>query len=474
MRSWGQRWRKLAVAGALTLLLISLAAPLSAQTSSASWPETLERVINLVQAYYHKPVTAEQLWQGAINGALETLEDPYTTYMAPEEFESFTDDIEGHLVGVGINIERVGAYITVQSPISGSPAEAAGLQAGDRILEVDGRSIVEFTPDAAAKLIRGEAGTPVRLRIERPAEGRVFEVTIIRAEIEIPIVESEMLPGGVGYVRIHSFSSDLGRRFGNVIKEMQGQGLKGLVLDLRNNPGGYLNAATDMAGYFIPRGETAVLQVGRSGIQQPTVVLGQPLNLPTVVLVNEGSASASEILAGALQDYGVATIVGTRTYGKGTVQSLIDLAGGSVLKVTTAEYLTPKGRKVHGVGIQPDVEVPALPMSPERIQALELSQGYSLGQISLEIQAVQQRLNDLGYNAGSENGFFSRRLQQAIEAFQADQGLAVTGRIDGEFVQALNQAVAQHAAELRKQDVQREEALAVLRDLMAGQKAAEQ
>ncbi|MCG0239399.1 MAG: S41 family peptidase [Firmicutes bacterium] len=467
MSPWGMRWRKWTVAGVLALLVLGLTAPLAAGATGTSYPALLERIIRLVEAFYYKPVDPEDLWRGAIDGALEALGDPYTAYLSPEDLDSFTDDIEGHFVGVGIRIEQVGSYIVVQAPIKGSPAEAAGLQPGDRVLEVDGRSLVGEPTETAVRLIRGEPGTPVTLRIERPSEGRVFEVTLIRAEVQIPIVEAEYLGDGIGYIQVHTFSSDLAHRFGQAAAGLRDQGMRGLILDLRNNPGGYLDAAVDLAGFFVPPGEPVVLEVEGDGKPRPRKAAGRPLGLPTVVLVNAGTASASEVVAGALQDYGLATLVGTRTFGKGTVQTLIHLPDQGALKVTTAEYLTPKGRRVHEVGLEPDVKVEALPISPDRFQPIELEQAYAPGEVGLAIQAVQQRLNDLGYNAGPENGFFSQRLKAAIEAFQRDHGLRVSGLIDRDLVKTLNQAVAEHLAQLRQRDVQKEKAVEVLRGILA-------
>lgn len=465
-RRSGVRW-------GVVFLLVLLSLGFATNLWAAGLPApvaTLQEIIGLVESYYRRPVPAEDLWRGAIRGALEELGDPYTSFMEPDEFEAFQDDLEGRLVGIGVSVEAVGRYITVVSPIKGSPAEQAGLKAGDRILEADGKSLVGLSASEAAQQIRGEAGTRVTLKIERPSEGRVFEVTVTRAPVQVPAVESERIEGGIGLIRIHSFSEAMPERFDEAYRELAGGGLRGLVVDLRNNPGGRLDSALELAGRFIRRGEPVVLEVDRESRRQVLRSPGarEPVRVPVVVLVNEGSASASEVLAGALQDYGIATLVGTRTFGKGSIQRLFDVAGGGVLKLTVAEYRTPKGRVVDGQGLSPDVEVQPPEVDPERYRALTFARALGLRTVGLDVLAVQQRLNDLGFARIAEDGVYGPATEAAVRAFQRAAGLPVTGLVDETTLGALNDRAAQRAHDLAARDVQKEKAVEVLRQKIAG------
>lgn len=459
-----RKWRLSLLAA---VLVAALVVPVPSRAASGLL-QTLETIVNLVQAYYKDPVDRDRLLRGAIRGALEELGDPYTAYLDPKEYEEFVGSIEGEFTGIGIFVDQDGKYITVVAPIKGTPADQAGLQAGDRILEVDGTSLVGEPLEKAVRLIRGPAGTQVRLKVERPSDGRVFEVTLTRAVVQVPVLESELLPGQIGYIKLYSFSSDAPDRFGRAWAELKQQGARALVLDLRDNPGGYLDAAVRLAGYFVPPGQPVVQTLRRGGVKDQEVARGTPIGVPLVVLVNKGSASAAEILAGAIQDYGVGKLVGTTTFGKGTVQELLPLEAGGVLKVTIAEYRTPKGRAVHQQGLTPDVVVEAVPVSPERTREMKVDQALTWGNVGLEVLALQQRLNDLGYPAGPENGYFGGALVEAVRKFQMDNGLPATGVADKPTLTRLNEKVAQHVAALRRQDVQKDRALALARDMLAG------
>lgn len=465
--------RRSPVRWAAVILLVILGLGFATNLRAAGLPApaaTLQAIIGLVESYYRRPVAADDLWRGAIRGALEALGDPHTSYMGPDEFKAFQDDLEGRLVGIGVTIEVVGRYITVVSPIRGSPAEKAGLKAGDRILEADGESLVGVSASEAAGRIRGEAGTRVTLKIERPSEGRVFEVTVTRAPVQIPVVESEPVGGGIGLIRIHSFSEVMPERFDEAYRALAAAGLRGLIVDVRDNPGGLLDSAVELAGRFIGRGEPVVREVGQDGSQQVVRSPGapEPVRVPVVVLVNEGSASASEIFAGALQDYGIATLVGTRTFGKGSIQRLFDVPGGGVLKLTVAEYRTPKGRVVDGQGLVPDVEVKPLKPDPERTRPLTFTRVLGLRSVGLDVLAVQQRLNDLGFPRIAEDGVYGPGTEAAVRAFQKAAGLPVTGTVDEATLRALEGRVAQHAHDLAARDVQKEKAVEILRQKIAG------
>jgi len=317
----------------------------------------------------------DKVW-GAIQGLTNSLGDPYTIFLPPSESEMFEDDIEGNFEGVGMEIGIKDNSLIVVAPLKETPAEKAGMQPKDKILEIDGRSTKNMDTTNAVKLIRGKKGTAVILLIEREGEEAPFEVTIIRDTINIPTIETEVkengsstttagkenIRDGVFIIRLYSFTAVSPNLFREALREfVQNQDTNKLIIDLRGNPGGYLEAATDIASWFLPMGEIVVTE--DYGGKEPNKIhrsKGYDIfndNLKMAILVNGGSASASEILAGALSEYGKAILVGTKTFGKGSVQELIKITPETSLKVTVARWLTPDGNSFSHNGIEPDVEV---------------------------------------------------------------------------------------------------------------------
>lgn len=309
----------------------------------------------------------------AIRGMLASLEDPYTRFLDPKEFKEMQIETSGELMGVGIQIslDKETKEIVVVSPIEGTPASRAGVQPKDVIVSIDGQSTKGMTTEDAVKLIRGKEGTDVTLGLRR--KGQVISMPLTRARIEINSVDSQLnrTPGGekVGYIRLKQFNANAAKEMRAAIRKLEGEGVMGYVLDLRSNPGGLLEASIDIARQWLDEG-TIVSTKTRNGIQDVRRATGSALTQrPVVVLVNEGSASASEILSGALQDNDRAQLVGKKTFGKGLVQSVRGLADGSGLTVTIAKYLTPNGTDIHQNGIKPDV---AVEMSEEEIKSLSV------------------------------------------------------------------------------------------------------
>jgi carboxyl-terminal processing protease len=307
-------------------------------------------------------------------------------------------------------------------------------------------------------MIRGEEGTQVTLKIERVADKSTFTVTLNRAKIDIPEVETKMLDGEVGYLQISSFGDDVSSSFYKGVADLKQQGAKALVLDLRQNGGGYLDAAVEIASAFVPGGQPVVWEVGKSD-KTALRSTGRLINLPVVVLVDNGTASASEILSGALQDYGVGPLVGVTTFGKGTVQQILSLTDGSGVKVTVAEYLTAKERHVHHIGLTPDYVVTNPKPDPERTSPMELKRLLLPGTVGLDVLYVQQRLEDLGYSPET-TGYFGLNTYDAAAKFAADNGLKTADSLVSiEFIQALNQKVTAHAKTVQQKDLQLEKAL---------------
>ncbi|HEU4677128.1 MAG TPA: S41 family peptidase [Candidatus Paceibacterota bacterium] len=307
------------------------------------------------------PVTNGEKIEGAIEGLVRSYGDPYTVYMPPEEANSFNEDISGNFSGVGMEVGIRDDVLTVISPLPQSPAEQAGIMAGDMILRIDGESTESMSVDEAVKRIRGEVGTEVNLTIFRKGESEYREFTVKRDNIVIPTSKTE-IRGDVFIVTLYSFNAISESEMQNALRAYVRSGKKNLVLDLRGNPGGYLESAVSIASYFLPVGKVVVREnFGDGQDEQLYRSTGKELRHFTpddfVVLVDEGSASASEILAGALKEHGVATLIGAKTFGKGSVQELVKLDNGANLKVTVARWLTPNGEWITGNGIEPDITV---------------------------------------------------------------------------------------------------------------------
>lgn len=295
------------------------------------------------------------LTEGAIRGMIETLHDPYTEYLSPGDLSKFVSSLDGEFSGIGVELEAQEPYPAVTRVITGSPAAAAGLRVGDQIVKVDGEDVAGRPLSEVVFKIRGPRGSLVRLTIRRAGAGQ-FDVEVKRAAIAGPTCQWRVVGGNVGYIYVHTFGTRTAREFQEALEELRKAGVKGLILDLRNDPGGYLQAAVDIAGCFLPSGKLVVTTEDRDGDRQEYKTAGTSAgyNLPLVILVNGYSASAAEVLAGALADYQVATLVGTRSYGKGVVQAVIPLQAGGALKMTIARYLTPRGISIDKNGLKPD------------------------------------------------------------------------------------------------------------------------
>jgi len=320
-----------------------------------------------IKASYVDPVDDDVLIKGAINGMLGAL-DPHSTYLDGEALKRLETMIDGNYEGLGISVTMDDGAVKVISPMRGSPAEKAGVKAGDYITHLDGKLIYGLTLDEAVSQMRGPSGTSLRLSIFRPGRDEPFDVTVQRGVIELEPVTYELKPGGLGVVTVNEFSRDVGKDVLGAINSMRrdaGGRLNGLVLDLRSNPGGSLDEAVALSDLFLAKG-TIVSQRGRQKAENisfnaETVYRGDAVaGVPLIVLIDAGSASASEIVAGALQDQHRAVVMGERSFGKGSVQTLMPLTRDSAIKLTTARYYTPSGRSVQEGGIDPDIRVPQL------------------------------------------------------------------------------------------------------------------
>ena len=328
-------------------------------SSGSSLIKTLESFKTMLEQKYIGEIDEEKLIEGAIKGYVEGLEDPYTEYLTKEEMQDFTEETSGEYVGIGVYITnyKTNNSILVVGVMKGSPALDAGMQAGDIIEKIDGTLYTGEQLNDATRVLKGQEGTNVKVTIVR--DGKEEELNIVRKKITVEHVASQMLEDNIGYIQVDSFDSGVANRAEEQLNELKEKGAKGIILDLRSNGGGIVDEATGIADLFLNKGETVLITKGKSENEDETKAKKDPIikDIPLVVLVNQGSASASEILAGALKDKYGATIVGMNTYGKGVIQTLYSLSNGGGLKITTEEYYTPNHNKINKVGIKPDVEI---------------------------------------------------------------------------------------------------------------------
>ncbi len=312
------------------------------------------RALQIVKARYVEPVDTETLVAGAVKGMVSSLGDPHSIYMDAKMYKEFMVETEGSFGGVGMVLGVKDKILTVVSPIEGTPSDKAGIKSGDQILQIDGKDTKDMALDEAVSKIRGPEGTTVNLSIRHENEP-AKEVALTRSNIQIKTVAGKMLPDKIGYIRLSMFNENTGSDFNQKYKELEAEGMKGIILDLRDNPGGLLDESVKVASKFVPKGPV-VSVVTRDGHRETHSSNLEAIKYPVAVLVNGGSASASEIVSGAIQDTASGTLIGTKTYGKGSVQTVLRLEGGAI-KLTIAKYLTPNDRSINGIGIEPDIKV---------------------------------------------------------------------------------------------------------------------
>jgi carboxyl-terminal processing protease len=382
------RERALWIGLTLALLLAVTASGLRNRIFAGDTEKTFENmrlfneIFNLLRTEYYDEtkVTSDKLTHGAIEGMVRSLDDPHTAYMEKDLFNELQTDTKGEFGGLGIVIGVRDDWITIISPIDDTPAAMVGVKAGDRIVEIDGKSTEGYSTEEAVKLLRGRVGTSVTITIERESAADRVKFTIVRGLIKLETVKSSMIESHIGYIRISQFSEPTAEVLKKQLDSLRSKGMDSLIVDLRNNPGGLLSSAIEISDMFIDRG-TIVSTKGRNKSQNQVFTShGKSLvpDLPLIVLVNEGSASASEIFAGAIKDNKRGVLVGMKTFGKGSVQSVKGLPDGSGIRITTALYYTPSGVSIDKTGIEPDETVKEVEVTKEETAAIDKINELSL------------------------------------------------------------------------------------------------
>ena len=331
----------------------------SQQQTPADLFDPVYQIYQYVESYFYKPelIDDQEALYGAMKGVVEQLDDPYSEFLDPQDRRQFDESLEGEFSGVGIEISIKDSVLSVVTPLVGTPAEAAGIMAGDQILAINGESTEGFTLTKAGVRIRGETGTTVTLTI-RHEDGTIVDIPIVRATITIdPVTSDTLADGTIAYIRILRFESETVALLDEALGSFDLEAMTGLILDLRNDPGGLMTAATSTAGRFVDEGIVLRTSDRLSGEKLYWSKGNRVPNLPLAVLINRGSASASEIAAGAIRDNNMGILIGQTSYGKGVFQQLIDFPDGSALKITAGEYFTPAGHVVNNVGLTPDIAV---------------------------------------------------------------------------------------------------------------------
>ncbi|MDN4526155.1 S41 family peptidase [Fictibacillus fluitans] len=424
---WSQNDQSIGNAGTVNELK-STKAPVNQDEEFAK----LQKTYQLISSRYYQKVSSDKLLEGAIDGMVKTLKDPYSVYMDEDTASQFTQSLDSSFEGIGTEVSMVDGKVTVIAPFKDSPAERSGVKPNDQIVSVDGKSLEGLDLYKAVLKIRGKKGSTVTLGIKRKGVNDTLKIDVKRDTIPIETVYSNVQKVAgkkIGVLNVTSFSEDTGADFKKKLSELEGKDIQGLVIDVRGNPGGYLDAVDSMLKDIIPEGKPFVQIQDRKGNKQRYVSeLKEKKDYPIVGLVDGGSASASEIMAGALKEAGGYPLVGEKTFGKGTVQQTIDLGDGSNVKLTLAKWLTPDGNWIHKKGIKPNyaVKQPAYfyssPLSIEKPLAYDMN--------SEQVKTAQKMLKGLGFDPGRADGYFDEKTETAVTAFQKANKLSASGKID--------------------------------------------
>ena len=433
---------------AIFMMVISmLMVQIFADNTSVDFAKQIDDMIKVIQTNYYKDITVDELKNGAIKGMFEAL-DKHSNYFTPKEFAGFMTDINGEVVGIGVTVEKnANGGITVIAPIEGGTARAAGIKKGDVIVSIDGVDITSYELDKAVALIRGTAGTEVKIGLKRADSNETIYYTLVRKLVTINPVNSKILTGNIGFIKITQFNGHVLAKMNEALKVMDSKNVKGIIIDLRGNPGGFLQEVVDICKKLIPAGPVVhIQQKGVITLTYSSVLVKAPYKI--VVLVDNGSASASEIMAGAIKDSKTGILVGEKTYGKGTVQQIYPGDNGAGYKITIANYLTPSKFSLDGIGLKPDVAVEYdILKKLASYSPMSLTKTMKKGSLSLDVQGMQQRLNTLGYKIANTNGIYDQATLSAVNMFQKNNKLAKDGVMNPSDTKVLKKLFDQKIAD---------------------------
>ena len=433
------------------------------QVISTAGLEKVEQAYSLILSSYVEKVDQEKLIEGAIQGMLATLEDPYSVYMDAKTAKQFNETLESSFQGIGAEVSMVDNKIVIVSPFKDSPAEKAGIKPNDQILKVDGESVEGLDLYEATMRIKGEKGTTVQLEIQRQGLKEPLKINVKRDEIPQITVNADMKQQAgenIGYVEITSFSEDTAKEFYKELEKLEKQKMNGLIIDVRGNPGGFLSSVQEILKGLVPD-EKPLYQIEERNGEKTRYfsALKQGKSYPIVVLTDNGSASASEILAGALKEAGGYPVIGEKTFGKGTVQQAVPMGDGSNIKLTLFKWLTPDGNWIHKNGIEPTI-----PVEQPKIyhtHPIQIEEPLKLDMNTEQVRNAQEILEGIGYVPGRTDGYFNDQTEMAVKAFQRKRDMDVTGVIDSKTAAALEEAARE---EMRKEqnDTQLQTAIKLL------------
>ncbi|EXX89727.1 peptidase S41 [Paenibacillus darwinianus] len=431
-----RRWIAFAIAGAVAVGAIGFAGgrwwtenryPMLKDPAFANLDYTYKEIM---QDYLNGAKSSE-LIHGAAEGMTASLDDPYSEYFTGQQGEDYVQHFDDQIVGIGVEIRQEDGQFIINSALKGAPAEQAGLLKGDAITAVDGVPMRGKTLSELVKQTRGVEGTKVKITIVRVGLTEPFDVTLIRKPVPIRTVTSKLLPGGVGMVQISRFAEKTDVEFNQAVDSLLDKGMKGLLLDLRMNPGGLVDSTIGIANRLVPKDKVLLQVVNKNGSRKITYRSEQkePWTIPIVVLIDESSASSAEVLAAALRDSAGAKLVGVKSFGKGIVQTFRQFGDGSVLKLTESQWRTPSGKWIHEKGIEPDVKA-VLP-AYARLPVLPTDEVLKEGAYGQGVKTLEEMLMAVGYDPGNPEGIFDADTAAAVEQFQRDEKLTPTGMMSG-------------------------------------------
>ena len=412
--------------------------------------DVIDEAFSIIKDKGVYPVEGELLIEGALRGMTEVIGDPYSTYLSEEEAAAHEESLAGERIGIGAEITRSNGKFIIVAPIKSSPADKAGLRPYDEIIRIDGENLDGGTLQDVVQKIRGKKGTAVTMTIYRPELNKHLEISIIRDSISVTTVSGEIIEEKerkVGYISITTFGSETAKEWAIASDKLIGEGAEAIVIDVRGNPGGYLHSVDAIMSSLLQEDTVYAYMEDANGVLTPLVATPQEKlefnselkKVPLVLLQDKGSASASEMLSGALKDLRRATIAGTESFGKGTVQDTMDLANGGKVKLSTAKWLTPKEKWIHGKGVEADLKIPQNELFDEHIRLVSVE--YNEGDFAEDIAYSQKLLAGLGYNIVREDGYFDEATIDAVKEFQGYSKVAESGKMDRQFFMALQKEI---------------------------------